>query len=55
VAACRSKFASKQRWQAAGLPCPQTALVSEPAEASRFMARIGGPIVLKPITAVGAS
>lgn len=54
VAACRSKFTSKQLWRAAGLPCPEAALVSDLAEASRFMARVGGPIVLKPLTGSGS-
>ena len=54
VAACRSKFASKQRWQEAGVRCPRVALVRGEADALRFIAEIGAPAVLKPLTGSGS-
>ena len=54
VAACRSKFECKRLWQAAGLPCPRSELVSELDEAFRFMARVRRPIVIKPLTGSGS-
>jgi biotin carboxylase len=54
VAACRSKLISKQLWRRAGLPCPEAASVSRLADALGFMDRIGGPVVLKPLTGSGS-
>ena len=54
VAACRSKLACKLRWRRAGLPCPQVAEVRRAADAVAFRDRVGGPIVLKPLTGSGS-
>lgn len=54
VLAARSKFTSKLLWQQAGLPCPQAALVADEAAAVRFLATLGGPAVLKPLTGSGS-
>jgi biotin carboxylase len=54
VAACRSKFLCKRCWQQAGLPTPRTELVRDVSEALHFMGRVGGPVVLKPMTGSGS-
>jgi biotin carboxylase len=54
VANCRSKFACKQAWSRAGLPCPQSALVRTEAEARAVLDRLQAPIVLKPLTGSGS-
>jgi len=54
VAASRSKFHSKRLWLRAGLPCPAVRLVRRPSDAVRLMERVGGPIVLKPLTGSGS-
>ena len=53
VAACRSKFISKQLWRQAGLPCPEVETVRTAAEAAGSLKRIGGRAVLKPLTGSG--
>jgi len=50
----RSKHASKARWREKGVPCPAVALVREEAEAESFLAEVGRPIVLKPLTGSGS-
>jgi D-alanine-D-alanine ligase-like ATP-grasp enzyme len=54
VVICRSKFQSKRAWAAAGVPCPRTRLVRSAAQARAFMADVGGPVVLKPLTGSGS-
>ena len=54
VAACRSKFASKQLWRKAGVPCPEAELVDNADQATAFLDRIGGPVILKPLTGSGS-
>jgi len=54
VAVCRSKFASKQAWQRAGLPCPDVEAVRTIADAAGFLERIKSPAVLKPLTGSGS-
>ena len=54
INACRSKFASKQAWNRANLPCPQVAIVHAAADALRFADSLGGPVVLKPLTGSGS-
>ena len=54
VVTCRSKMACKERWRAAGVPCPRSALVRAPAETLGFQAAVDGPIVLKPLSGSGS-
>ena len=55
VATCRSKFASKQAWSRAGLPCPRVTLVHTAGDALQFAGTLGGSIiVLKPLTGSGS-
>lgn len=54
VAACRSKFACKQRWRQAGVPCPRAALVASEDQAVAFARDQGGPVVLKPLSGSGS-
>jgi len=54
VSLCRSKFACKQAWRRAGLPCPAAELVRTEAEVLRFHAQVGAPVVLKPLTGSGS-
>ena len=54
VAACRSKFASKQLWRKAGVPCPEAELVDNAEQATAFLDRTGGPVILKPVTGSGS-
>ncbi|MFH1730797.1 MAG: ATP-grasp domain-containing protein [Planctomycetota bacterium] len=54
VAACRSKFASKQLWRRAGVPCPEAELVANADQAAAFLDRASGPVVLKPVTGSGS-
>jgi len=54
IAVCRNKFLSKAAWQRAGLPCPAGRTVGDLDAALRFMERVGGPVVLKPLTGSGS-
>jgi len=54
VANSRSKFLSRRLWNAAGLPCPQTALIGSADEAVEFHRRIKAPVVVKPLTGSGS-
>lgn len=54
IAACRSKLRCKQVWKGKGLPCPEAVPIRSAAEATDFMRRCGGPIVLKPLTGSGS-
>lgn len=53
VALTRNKFLSKMKWQDAKVACPQAAIARSPSETSAFLDRLGGPIVLKPLTGSG--
>src|SRR5262245_8235626 len=46
---CMSKHASRVALSAAGVPQPRFALVASAAEARRFAAQVGYPVVLKPV------
>ena len=54
VAACRSKYVSKQVWRRAGLSCPDVELVRDASAAARFLRKTAGPVVLKPLTGSGS-
>jgi len=54
VAACRSKLTSKRLWRQAGLPCPEAERVAELPDVLRFVERVKGPVVLKPLTGSGS-
>ena len=54
VAACRSKYVSKQIWRQAGLSCPHVELVRNVSDTVGFLRRTGGPAVLKPLTGSGS-
>jgi len=54
VAVSRNKFLSKQAWQKAGLPCPETELIQHEEEAIAFLKRLGKPVVIKPLTGSGS-
>jgi biotin carboxylase len=54
VAACRSKYISKQFWRQGGLPCPGAGLVHNASDAVSFFRRADGPVVLKPLTGSGS-
>jgi biotin carboxylase len=54
VAACRSKFASKRLWLAAGVPCPKAEAVDSLAAALAFQESLRAPVVLKPLTGSGS-
>lgn len=50
----RDKFRAKQVWQDQGVSCPRAALVDSEQDALSFGARIGYPLVLKPLTGSGS-
>lgn len=47
VDACVDKFASYQRWQAAGVPVPETVAIDSPAALRRAFARLGPELWLR--------
>lgn len=51
----REKARMKELWRAAGLPCAQHRLVTDPPDALRFADAVGYPVVLKPPAGTGAS
>ncbi len=54
VLACRNKYASKEKWRAAGLPCPEARIVKNISEAMSFLAKIQQPVVIKPLAGSGS-
>lgn len=54
VEICRSKYRTKALWHKAGVPCPETALVGNPAEAINFIECLKQPVVIKPLTGSGS-
>jgi biotin carboxylase len=54
VAACRSKYISKDVWRREGLPCPGVGLVRDASDVLSFFRGVGGPVVLKPLTGSGS-
>ena len=54
IALCRDKYLSKIRWREEGLPCPRARMVHDADEAERFLAELGGRMVLKPLTGSGS-
>lgn len=51
---CRDKFATKNIWQKNGVRCPRHRLVQSADAVRDFMQDIGGPCVLKPLSASGS-
>ena len=54
VVASRNKFLSKQIWQKAALPCPQTGVVRNLPDAIKFMESVQKPVMIKPLTGSGS-
>lgn len=54
VLLCRNKYASKQKWREAGLPCPSARTVNSLLEAESFLDQIQGPVVIKPVAGSGS-
>jgi len=54
VSVSRNKFLSKQIWQKAAIPCPQTAVVRNLSDALKFMDRVSKPVIIKPLTGSGS-
>lgn len=54
VTLSRNKFLSKIMWQNANVACPEAAIARSPSDAVRFLGRLGGPVVLKPLTGSGS-
>jgi biotin carboxylase len=54
VAACRSKFTSKQLWRRSGVPCPDAELFETGEQAVAFFERSRGRVVIKPICGSGS-
>ncbi len=52
---CRDKPAMKAFLREHGIPCAQSDRVSDPDQARAFAARVGFPLILKPIAGAGAS
>jgi len=50
----RSKYLTKQRWIEHGIPCPAVKLVAATDDALAFARKVGGEIVLKPLTGSGS-
>lgn len=50
----RNKLLTKQRWAEQNVPCPRVAQISTETEADRFVASLGRPVVLKPLTGTGS-
>ena len=54
VSSCRNKFLSKRIWRAASVVCPRATLARDPSEALAFLDRLGGSVILKPLTGSGS-
>ncbi len=54
VRACRDKHAQRVRLSAAGVRCPAFAAARTPGEAAAAAARIGFPVVVKPVSGTGS-
>jgi len=52
---CRDKPAMKEELRRLGVPCAQSVGASSAKDARDFAARVGYPLVLKPIDAAGAA
>jgi hypothetical protein len=52
---CRDKPAMKDALRRAGIPCAQSTGTTSPEEVREFAARVGYPLILKPIDAAGAA
>ncbi len=50
----RDKARTKEAWQKQGIECPRSALVADEKELLAFADKIGGPLVLKPLTGSGS-
>jgi biotin carboxylase len=54
VRACRDKASQRRLLRAAGIPCPDFAAATTPAEAAAAAGRIGFPVVVKPTAGSGS-
>jgi len=54
VALSRNKLLSKLTWQNANVACPEAAIARGPSDAARFLDRLGGSVILKPLTGSGS-
>ncbi|MFC1652442.1 ATP-grasp domain-containing protein [Planctomycetota bacterium] len=54
VESCRNKYRCQQAWRKAGIPCPETHLMTEAKEAVAFFERTDGACVLKPLQGAGS-
>jgi len=54
IAICRNKYVSKNFWRKSGILCPEFVLIRNSEDAVEFQKRIGGPIVIKPLTGSGS-
>lgn len=54
IVTARNKFALREALQAAGLPGPGHALVTDPSQAAEVAARVGLPAVVKPVSGTGS-
>ncbi|MFO1052168.1 MAG: ATPase [Planctomycetota bacterium] len=52
---CRDKAAMKHALREAGVPCAQSTGASDPKTAREFVARVGYPVIVKPLAAAGAA
>ncbi|MBI5849434.1 MAG: ATPase, partial [Planctomycetes bacterium] len=52
---CRDKAAMKHALREAGVPCAQSTGASDPQAIRDFVARVGYPVILKPLAAAGAA
>ena len=50
----RNKLLTKQRWADRGVPCPRVASITSERQAVDFIASLGCPVVLKPMTGTGS-
>jgi len=51
---CRNKYLCKKRWASHGIPCPRVRAVHSFDDIAGFMRKIGGPVVLKPVSGSGS-
>jgi len=51
---CRNKFLSKQIWRSSNVVCPRAVLARDSSEALAFLDRLGGSVILKPLTGSGS-
>jgi hypothetical protein len=54
VLLCRDKFVMKQHLRSRGIPCARNAAVNTEADARKFVAEVGYPVIVKPRDGAGA-